>query len=161
MPHTVHLPFIFRHAWALFIAVTCLNGAMWWRRGGPWMARNPALREQYRRLIRGWLIWGNLPWLVMGVGILSGAVPSTVHYFNPRNGAFVILFYGTVIAIWILKFNWVFFAGGAEKLIACPGLFNPPMTRTWTVKALVLASLAGGVVGLSVMCFGNIQIPVS
>jgi hypothetical protein len=156
-----HLPVVFRHAWVLFILFQCVQGAIWWRRAQPRIAQNPELREGYCRLIRSWLIYGNLPWLVMGAGILSGAVPSTMHYFNPRNGPFVIAFYVTVVALWIATFNWMFFHGGAEALVKYPGLLNLPK-RPWAVKAVkvyFLLCLAGGVVGLSVMIIANIQVP--
>jgi len=153
------LPLIFRQAWILFIAVTSLNGFIWWWRAQPRIAENPALEAGYRRLIKAWLIWGNLPWLVMGAGIVFGGVPSTFHYFNPRNGPFVIAFYVTVVVLWIATFYWMFFRGGAETLIAHPGLFNVPGNRPWVLKAYFLVCLAGGIVGLSMMIFGNIQAP--
>ena len=158
LPNNEHLPVVFRHAWVLFILVQCVNGAIWWRRAQPRIAQNPALREGYSQMIRSWLIYGNLPWLVMGAGILSGAVPSTMHYFNPRNGPFVIAFYVTIVAIWIATFNWMFFRGGAEALVKYPGLMNIP-DRPWAVKVYFLLCLAGGVVGLSVMIVTNIRVP--
>ena len=151
---------IFKHAWLLFILATCVNGAVWWHRARPKIAENPALEQGYRRLIRSWIIYGNLPWLVMGAGILSGAVPSTFHYFNPRNGPFVIAFYMTVVVLWILSFYWMFFRGGAEDLILHPGLMNLPVSSPSLIKAYFLLCLAGGVLGLSWMVFGNIQIPL-
>jgi hypothetical protein len=89
---------IFRHAWLLFIGVTCANGAIWWTRAKKEIAAHPELTETYRELVRGWLIYGNLPWVVMGAGILAGGVPSVFQYFNPRNGPFVIAWYVTVVA---------------------------------------------------------------
>jgi len=115
---------------------------VWWLRARPKIAENPALREGYRRLIRGLLIYGNLPWLVMGAGILSGSVLSTFHYFNPRNGPFVIAFYVTVVALWIATFYWLFFKQGAETLLDHPGLLNVPVGRPWIVKAYFLLCLA-------------------
>lgn len=94
----------------------------------------------------------------MGAGILSGSVPSTFHYFNPRNGPFVIAFYVTVVALWIATFYWLFFKQGAETLASHPGLLNLPL-RPWTVKAYFLLCLAGGVIGLSMMIFSDIRIP--
>lgn len=95
----------------------------------------------------------------MGAGILSGAVPSPWHYFNPRNGPFVIAFYATVAALWIATFNWMFFHRGAEALVEYPGLLNLPINRPWAVKVLFLVCLAAGVVALSVMMVANIHIP--
>jgi hypothetical protein len=95
----------------------------------------------------------------MGAGILSGAVRSPFHYFNPRNGPFVIAFYVTVVALWIATFNWIFFRGGAEALVEYPGLLNLPVNRPWAVKVFFVLCLAGGVVGLSLMIVANIRIP--
>jgi len=158
-PGTNTLILVFRHAWLLFIVVTCAKGAVWWRRAQPKIAENPALEQGYRRLIKSWLIYGNLPWLVMAAGILSGAVPSAMSYFNPRNGPFVIAFYVTVVTLWIATFYWLFFRGGAEDLLTHPGLLNLPDARPWAIKVYFLLCLAGGVVGLLWMIFGNIQVP--
>jgi len=123
------------------------------------MAQNPALEPGYRKLVRGWLIYGSVPWLIMGAGILAGSVPSTVYYLNPRNGPFVIAFYTSVIALWVLSFYWLFFRGGAEELIAHPGLLNFPSQNPLWVKALFLLSVGGGIVALLVMIFGNFGAP--
>jgi len=108
---------LFRHAWLLFVLTTCAQGAIWWRTSKPRIAQDPSLGPEYRNLIRSFLIYGNLPWLVMGAGIISGAVPSTLHYFNPRNGPFVITFYVVLVTLWIAQFYWLFFRNGAEILI--------------------------------------------
>src|ERR1700720_2305634 len=93
---------IFRHVWFLFVLVTCANGAIWWYRGRRKMAENPVLEQGYRRLIRSWLIYGNLPWLVMGAGVVVGGVPSVFRYFNPGGGGpFVIGFWVTLVVLWI------------------------------------------------------------
>ena len=160
-PESNPLILIFRQAWLLFVFVHCINGVVWWRRAQPRIAENPALEQGYRRLIKSWLIYGNLPWLVMGAGILSGAVPSTLSYFNPRNGPFVIAFYVTVVALWIATFYWLFFRGGAEDLLVYPGLLNLPVARPWVVKVYFLLCLAGGIVGLLWMIFGDIQVPLA
>jgi len=97
----------------------------------------------------------------MAAGILSGAVPSVLHYFNPRNGPFVIAFYVTVVALWIATFYWLFFREGAEDLVAHPGLLNLPADRPWVVKVYFVLCLAGGVVGLLWMVFGDIQVPLA
>jgi hypothetical protein len=150
---------MFRHAWVLFIVVTCANGAVWWWRAQRHMRTNPTLRPGYTRLIRGWLVFGNLPWLVMGLGILFGGVPTVFHYFNPRNGPVVLTWYVTVIALWAASVYWLFFQRGAETLIAHPGLMNVPGNRPWILKAYFLLCLAGGVVGLLTMIL--LDLPVN
>jgi hypothetical protein len=150
---------MFQHAWVLFILVTCANGAIWWSRGKKEMAAHPELEEGYRSLVRGWLLYGNLPWIVMGAGIVFGGVPSVFHYFDPRNGPYVIAWYVTVVALWILTAFWVFVRGGAEALIRHPGLLNLPSQEPWAVKALLILMLAGGVAGLTLMILGHAPTP--
>jgi len=150
---------MFRHAWVLFILVQCANGAVWWSRGKKEIAAHPELEAGYRSLIRGWLLYGNLPWIVMGAGIVFGGVPSIFHYFDPRNGPYVIAFYVTVVALWILTAFWVFVRGGAEALIRHPGLLNLPSQEPWAVKALIVLMLAGGVAGLTMMILGYAPTP--
>lgn len=150
---------IFRYAWILFVLIQCANGAVWWYRGRRKIAENPALEAGYRRLINGWVTYGNIPWLVMGAGIPFGGVPSVFHYLNPRNGPFVIMFWLSVVAVWILTFYWLFLRGGAEELISHPGLLNLPVQKPWIIKAYFLLTLTGGVAALVATLVMNIQVP--
>lgn len=151
---------LFRYVWIVFVIVTCVNGAIWWYRARPRIARDPGLEEGYRQLIQWWVICGNLPWLVMGAGILFGGVPTVFHYFNPRNGPFVIAFYVTTVILWVASFYWLFFRKGAEQLVTHPGLLNFPVESPRAVKMFFLLTLAGGLLGLSVMLLGDIQVPL-
>jgi hypothetical protein len=83
-----------RHAWAMFIVITCLNAATWRWRARRHIAVNPALAPGYRRLIRSWLVFGNVPWVVMGLGIV----------------------FGGVVAFWVASVYWIFFRRGAEPV---------------------------------------------
>jgi hypothetical protein len=145
---------IFRHAWLISIAVTCANGVSWWVRGKKEMAQHPELVAGYRSLIRGLVVYGNIPWVVMGIGILFGGVPSVFDYFNPRNGPFVVAWYVSVVALWVATAYWIFLRGGAEAMIRHPGLLNLPAPQPSGIKALVALSLLGGVVGLTMMILG-------
>jgi len=149
----------FGHAWLLFVVVTSLNAVVWrWRARKP-IAANPSLAPGYTKLIRGWLVFGNLPWLVMGLGMLFGGVPTIWHYLNPRNGPVVLTWYATVVALWIASIYWLFFRQGAELLLAHPGLFNVPGDRPWVLKAYFLLCLAGGVAGLLMMILWDVPPP--
>ena len=150
-PEGVFIQLMLRHTWLVFIAVTCVNGAVWWRRGRAHILTNPALQDGYKRLVRGWLIFGNLPWVVMGAGIVFGGIPTVFYYLNPRNGPVVLTWYLTVVALWVISVHWLFFRQGAEALVAHPGLLNLPSSRPGLVKAYFLLCLAGGIAGLLAM----------
>ena len=93
------------------------------------------------------------------LGILFGGVPTIWHYLNPRNGAVVLSWYGTVVALWVASIYWFFFRRGAEMLIAHPGLFNLPGDRPWVLKGYFLLCLAGGMAGLLMMIIWDVPPP--
>ena len=123
------------------------------------MRANPDLEAGYRRLIRGWLIYGNIPWFIMGAGIVFGEVGSVFEFFNPRHGPFVVAFYISVVVLWVLASYWLFFRGGAEELITYPGLLNLPIKKPWVIKVFFVFSFACGVVGLALMILGDFAVP--
>ena len=146
------MPVIFKHFWVAFILVTVANAAMWWYRGRPYRERDPSLTEGYRSLVRGFLFWGNVPWLVMGLGILVGDVPTIFHYFNPRSlDPFVLGWFGSIFFLWVLGTHWIFLRGGAERLVDHPGLIRPQSRSPAAIKNLWLLCLAGGIFGVVMM----------
>ena len=87
------------------------------------VAEDPSLAAGYRKLLCGVLIWGNVPWIIMGLGCLVGGVPSVFHYARPRDGnPFVWAFFASGLLILALGTYWLFAAGGAEMIIRHPGL---------------------------------------
>jgi hypothetical protein len=154
------MPLVFKHFWVAFILGTLVNGAIWWLRGKQHRERDPALTEGYRSLIRGFVTWGNLPWLIMGAGILSGDVPSIFHYFDPRSpNPFIVAWFGSIFLLWTAGTYWLFGRGGAEQLVRHPGLMQPHFTSASAVKALWLVGLSGGIVGIAVMYFVEFEPP--
>ena len=58
-----------------------------------------------------------LPWVVMGVGQISGATPSVWYYFRPQDGnPFVLAWLGTVFLLSAVYAWWVIFEGGAKRV---------------------------------------------
>ena len=146
---------VFRHSWILLVLVTSANGLIWWIRSKKFVRARPELLPGYRKLVRGWLVWANLPWLVMGVGSTVGGIPSGLHIFRPLDAdPFVLAWWASVVLIWIMGTFWLF-TGGAEELSEHPGLLNPmfggnsPGPRM--IKVMWCACLLGGVLG-TVMC---------
>ena len=154
------MPLVFKHFWVAFILATVANGAIWWSRSKEFRERDPALTEGYRSLIRGLVTWGNLPWLIMGAGILFGGVPSIFHYFNPRSpNPFVVAWFGSIFVLWVAGTYWLFARGGAEQLVRHPGLIQPQITSASAVKALWLLCLAGGIAAVAAMYFIEFKPP--
>ncbi len=146
------LTIITKWFWAVGIAVTFLNAGIFRFRAREHISASPELAEGYATLIRGFVIWGNIPWAVMGIGCVLGGVTSVFDFFRPRDGnPFVLAFFASVFLIWILGTFWLHFWGGAEMLIKHPGLFNVDFKSPLMLKLFWFLCLAGGIFGVIMM----------
>src|SRR6266550_3906914 len=151
------LKFFFRHGWLMFVVVTCINVLYLKSYSREQIRRRPELATGYRKLIRGYLFWGNLPWIVMGVGLELGGLPSIFSYFRPRDGnPFVLAFFGVVIAEWVLSLWWLFFARGAEFLVEYPGVLRGFPRSATLIRIYYCLGVAGGIAGVLFMWFSDI-----
>ncbi len=151
---------LFKHTWVLFIVVTCANALIISKRSKPHIANNPDLEHGYKTIVKSIVIWGNIPWLIMGFGILLGHVPSVLHFFRPMDGnPFIIIWFASVFWIWILSSHWFFFKNGAEILMTHPGIFNQDFKSPMTLKLFWLLSLVGGIIGVIMIFVMDIPIP--
>ena len=147
--------FIFRNVWILFIVVTVFNAFYLKARSQKIIAKQPDLQEGYDQLFKGCLIYLNIPWAVMGIGILLGGVPSIFSFFNPRDGnIFVLVFHASLVILWILSIWWIYFNSGAEFLVKYPGVFNRDFQSPTHLKIYYALSLAVSVMGMIFMWSG-------
>jgi hypothetical protein len=147
--------------WAVCIAVTFGNAAIFRARARQHIAANPELKEGYRTLITGFVTWGNLPWLVMGVGCVFGGVPSVFSFFRPRDGnPFVLSFLASGVLVWVLGTYWIVFRGGAAMLVKHPGLLNINLRSSRAVMIYWFLCLAGGLAAIIIMFSREIPLPL-
>jgi len=108
--------------------------------------QEPALESGCRRLILWLLIFGNIPWLILGAAL---ELPRAF------SGPLLIAFGVTLVVYWIAGLYWLVFRGGAEYLAAYPGIFrgSTPAPRTIKIDVLVLAGTALVVTGLAIGSF--------
>ena len=125
----------------------------------------PELESGYNSFIKGFITIGNLPWIIMGIGILSGTVNSLFEFFTPALlNPVVLLFHGVIIAIWIYTFRLVYYGNGAEFIENHPGIikFNGMSGRVHPtakqVKRFFPIALIGGIIAMTAMWF--IEVPV-
>ena len=136
-------PLLFRHFWLIFIVVTVINGYTWWSRVQETIRTKPELAAGYRHLYHGYLLWGNIPWVLMGLGILSGQVPSMFEFLRPGDGnPFVTIWYAVMGVLLVLGTYWLYFGGGAETLERHPGMCMVPQwsankIRLWWIGLVV------------------------
>lgn len=94
----------------------------------------------------------NIPWVVMGIGILVGGVPSVLSFLRPREGnLFVFAFHMSILVLWALAIWWLYFNQGAEFLVKYPGVMNMNMESVKFVKFYFAACMIGGVIGMIFM----------
>ena len=143
---------ISKHFWIMFIVVTFINAFIMKFREKKHIAENPNLKDGYDTIFKGIIIWGNIPWIIMGACIAMGKVPSMFHFFDIRGGnPYVLTFIGSIITIWLLGSRWLFFKSGAQMLVDHPGVFNHNFTSPTLVKLLWILCLCGGIAGLTFM----------
>jgi hypothetical protein len=150
---------LFEYVWALFIATTIANALFLKYRSREHVRLKPELKEGYDKFFKGIIIYGNIPWVIVAIGNLCGITNNLFEYFNPKllNPA-VLVFHGSVIALWLVSIYWVYFNGGAEFIERHPGLFNKKgfegkrtEITAKQVKLFLPLMLAGGVAALAMM----------
>ena len=159
--------FISKYFWLVAIVFTTVNFFVFKRRSEKHIKENPELAKGYSKLFRGYLFWMNIPWIIMGIGCTIGGVSSVWYYFRPRDGnPYVLAWFGSVFALWILGTFWLFFRGGAEMLAHHPGavefnygLKRKEITNPTRIKVFWLLALAGGIFGVAFMWFMEIPMP--
>lgn len=158
---------ISEYFWVFAIIVTFINWAMFRKRAQKHIDENPELKEGYEALFRGYIVWMNIPWVVMGIGCTVGGVSSVWHYFRPRDGnPYVLAWFASVLLLWVSGTFWLLFRGGAEKLVRHPGAMgfrygfkSKDITNPTLIKSLWLLALIGGVIAAVAMWSMDIPIP--
>jgi hypothetical protein len=146
--------------WVLCILVMLINAAVFRFRANKHIKKNPSLETGYKKIIKGFVMWGSIPWIVMGIGCTVGGIPSVWNYFNPSEGdPYGLAFFGSVFLIWISGSYWIFFKGGALELVNHPGIFNYDIKSPTILKLIWIACLLGGIAGVLMMYKQNIPLP--
>jgi hypothetical protein len=141
---------IYRHLWAALVLASVVNSRAWWAEARHRMRSDPSLEPGYRRLYRGYLFWTNLPWLLMGLGVVSGLVPATADFAIPTAGnAFVLGWWAAMYLLLGLATYWVLAAGGAETFARHPGIDLVPHWPAAKLRKLWLGIVAVNLVFLA------------
>ncbi len=150
----------------MFIAVTIANGLILKFRSKKYIAEKPELKEGYDKYFRGWLLYGNIPWVIMAIGNLVGMTNNTFEYFNPKAmNPIVLIFHASIIVLWILSVNWIYFNNGAEFIERHPGLTSKTSIRGNTnmtakqIRSFFPLALLGGIGGMIMMWVMDIPTP--
>jgi hypothetical protein len=154
--------FVSKWLWAICIVMSFVNAAIVKSRVAPHIRANPDLEEGYRAIIKGMLIWTNVPFVVLGIRCIAGKIPSFFDIWRPRDGnPYIIAFYVSVALTWILGTNWIVFRGGAEMIVKHPGVMNVNVKSPRVVILLWFLSVAGGIAGFLLLYYQVIPMPPS
>ncbi len=99
-----------KHTWIMFIAVTFLNAYILKKRFYKYTAQHPEMEDTYQKIIDGIIIYGNIPWIIMMLGDISGYTNNVFDFFNPSTlNPFVLLFHFSIIVFWLISIRWIYF----------------------------------------------------
>ncbi len=150
----------------MFIPVTAINAFLGENRPKKYSDETPELPEGYNNYFKGYLILGSIPWVLVGMGVLSGQADSIFDFFNPKSDKiFIQLFFGYIILTWLLGIWWIYFKKGAEFIEEHPGIIQRKTLRGKTdvtarqVKTFFPLMLLGGVVAIALMWNMDIELP--
>ena len=109
--------YITKFFWALGLIFAVWEHYSWTTKKNQLLLQQPELADSYDRVMWGHTIFYSLPWLVMGIGILSGRVDNVFDFLRPRSGnAFVLAFYFIIVVSTLPLAVWVWAFGGASYL---------------------------------------------
>jgi hypothetical protein len=150
---------IFKHGRIFLITMTIINGIVFKYRSKKYIVENPELEDGYDKLFKGWLLWGNIPWIIMAIGDLTKITDGIGEYFNPRLlNPMVLIFHTSILLIWIIGSKWIYLEGGSELLAKHPGLIqfhgfgtSKDITSSSTIKIIWTLCIIGGIIGMFFM----------
>ncbi|MEO1048986.1 MAG: hypothetical protein AAFX87_00055 [Bacteroidota bacterium] len=154
---------IIKYFWVLFIATTVINAFILRARSKKYTAEKPQLKEGYNKLFKGFIIYTNIPWVIMMIGDLTGSTQNVFEYLNPRSlNPVVLLFHLSLIILWFLLVRWIYFKRGAEFLEKHPGFIRVSGIRGRSdvtakqIKFFLPIMILGGVFAMIMMWFSPI-----
>lgn len=135
---------IIDQGWLLGVLVAVANAIVMRWQARDIIAADPSLRQPLNRLYLGIAFWVSLPFLAMGIFVLTGAATGheMVDFLGAgRENPAVLAIHGLLMAESLLFFLWVWFRGGAERLSLHPwGRGSPSDVKA--VSRLAAAVLA-------------------
>ncbi|MBN2436833.1 MAG: hypothetical protein JXK07_16350 [Spirochaetes bacterium] len=159
---------VFENFWLFFIIAASITGINFKIKSKKYIKDNPELKSGYNKMFTGWMVFGNIPWIIVGIGSIGNYTKNIFDYFNPKNlNPFVLIFYISIIFIWVLSVYWIYFKNGAEFIEKHPGLFikrgfgdNLDKVTAKQIKILLGLGLLGGIIGLIMIWIIDFPLPV-
>jgi len=139
------MSFLFRHLWAVGVMIVAVNHLMGVKQLRSATRGDPVARAKGGRLLIGSTLFQAVPWIILGIGIVSGSIDSVFAAFSSQTDD------PYVTAVWLFAIGgsalvslWILFAGGAVFVSKYgAGLFPQPVrVRHVRVIGVVLSVVA-------------------
>jgi hypothetical protein len=107
-----------RYFWLVCLSISAYQYVVGMRALASRDPTDPRASAEAIALRRWFLVVSDLPWVVMGWAILIGGVPNIWYFFRPQDqNPYVLTWFATLFLISVAFAFWVFFRGGAEKVV--------------------------------------------
>lgn len=117
--------YLIHNIWCLFMLFSLLKAWRYASYAKLQIKEQPHLELGYQKLLRGFVLFVNIPWLLMMIGNYSGATQSVFDYLKPGDlNPFVLVWHGTFMVLCLLWLRWIYFKNGAEQLETYRGLIQ-------------------------------------
>jgi hypothetical protein len=159
---------IFKHFWIACIIVMFVNYFILKNETQKYIQQNTDLKTGYDKLFKAFLIFGTIPWIIMGLGDLSGMVNNVFDFLNPKAlNPFVLALHLYMIIVYVMLIRWIYFKKGAEFLVQHPDFFR--INAGWRksiqptpilIKLFFALMLLGGISAMVGMWVAAPELPV-
>ena len=106
-----------RYFWVIAMGMSLINYVIGRCRIIAGSGLNEIQQNEAQGLFGRMLLLSNVPWLVMGWGVLFGGVPSVFSYFRPQDhNPYVAYWYGSLFLLAVVNALWVLLGDGARRL---------------------------------------------
>src|SRR5690349_2572824 len=106
-----------QYFWVVCLAMSAFNYFAARRQAAASSAFNVSQNEEAARYFRWFSLAAAAPWIVMGLGQLSGFTPTVWYYFRPQDlNPFVIAWLACIFLLALIYAVWVLLLGGARKV---------------------------------------------
>ncbi len=141
-------PFVLiaQNFWVIAVLITGINLLIFKNKSKDYIEKNPGLAPGYAIIFQHYFFWFNIPWIIMGIGIITGGVSDITDYFRPKDGnPFVLIWYVSIFSLWAAGTYWLFFKGGDLMLVRYRGGLRGNVTSLLLIKGLWLISIVWGI----------------
>jgi len=135
--------FFSRYFWAIAIGISLINYVIGRRRIVTASGLNEIQQSETLGLFGRLYLLSDVPWLVMGWGVLFGGVPSVFSFFRPQDhNPYVTYWYGSLLLLAVANALWIMLADGARRVreLQQLGVFGARQknsaTPEWSIKLL-------------------------